>query len=154
MTKLREIMTTDVLTVDPDLSIREAAEIFAMHHIGGAPVVRDRKVVGIVTANDILDFMASLDAEPTEADERLAANPLEDHTVEEAMTRAPLRALGPEASASEAAFLMKEAAVHRILVMDGDHLLGVVSSLDLAKAVADGKLATKTLVFPRATREY
>ncbi|MFN8574801.1 MAG: CBS domain-containing protein [Gemmatimonadaceae bacterium] len=154
MIKLREIMTTDVLTVDPDLSIREAAEVFATRHIGGAPVLRDGRVVGIITANDILDFMASLAAEPAEADEGLVANPLEDHTIEEAMTRPPLRCLSPDATAQEAAFLMKEAAVHRVLVMEGDRLSGVVSSLDLAKAVADGKLASRTLIFPRATLEY
>jgi CBS domain-containing protein len=154
MTKLRDIMTTDVLTVDPDLSIREVAEVLAMNHIGGAPVVREGKVIGIITANDILDFMASLDAEPPEADEQLATNLLEDHTVEEAMTRAPLRTLGPDASPQEAAFLMKEAAIHRVPVMEGSKLLGVISSLDLAKALADGTLSTRTFVFPRAARGF
>lgn len=154
MIKLRDIMTTDVLTVDPDLSIRAVAEVLSMKHIGGAPVVRDGKVIGIITANDILEFTASMEAEPPEADERLATNLLEDHTVEEAMTRAPLRALGPDASPHEAAFLMKEAGIHRVPVMDGDNLLGVVSSLDLAQGLADGTISTRTFVFPRAARGF
>ena len=154
MIKLRDIMTTDVLTVHPDLSIRDVAEILATNHISGAPVVRDGRVVGIITANDILDFMASLEAEPAEADERMAANLFEDHTVEEAMTSGPLRTLRPDATPQEAAFLMKEAAIHRIPIMEGDTLLGVVSSLDLAIALADGKISMKTFVFPRAARGF
>ena len=154
MIKLRDIMTTDVFTVDPDLSIREVSELLATNHIGGAPVVREGRVIGIITANDILDFIASLDAEPPEADEQMAHNLLEDHTVEEAMTNLPLRTLGPEASPQEAAFLMKEAGIHRVPVMQGDKLLGVVSSLDLARGLADGRISTRTFVFPRSARGF
>jgi CBS domain-containing protein len=153
MIRLRDIMTKDVFTVSPDLSIRETAEMFASRHIGGAPVVDDReKVIGVITAADILEFASGMGGEPPEIGEALDQNEFDRHTVEEAMTRAPLHTLGPDATAREAATIMQDAGIHRILVMEGDRLLGVVSTLDLAKAVADGRLATNTFVFPRATR--
>ena len=39
MLRLRDIMTTDVVTVSPESTIREAMELFASRHISGAPVV-------------------------------------------------------------------------------------------------------------------
>ena len=153
MIRLRDIMTKDVFTVSPDLSIRETAEMFASRHIGGAPVVDDRdRVIGVITAADILEFASGMSAEPPEIGDPLDQNEFDRHTVEEAMTRAPLKTLGPDATAREAATIMQDAGIHRIPVMEGDRLLGVVSTLDLAKAIADGKLATNTFVFPRATR--
>jgi CBS domain-containing protein len=153
MIRLRDIMTKEVFTVSPGLSIREAAEIFASRHIGGAPVLdRDDRVIGVITAADILEFASAMSGEPPELGDNLERNEFDRHTVEEAMTRAPLRTLGPDATAREAATIMQQAGIHRIPVMEGDRLLGVVSTLDLAKAIADGRLATNTFVFPRATR--
>ncbi len=151
MTRLRDIMTTDVLTVSPDLSIRETAEVFATHAIGGAPVIAHGEVIGIITARDILDFASALSDEPREsADE--TSNALERHLVEEAMTHAPLRSLGPDATAEQAAALMRDAHIHRVPVMEGEALLGMVTSLDIAQAIADGRVARRTFVFPKRTR--
>jgi CBS domain-containing protein len=152
MTKLREIMTTDVLTVSPRASIRETAEALTMKRIGGAPVLEEGRVLGIITASDILDFASSLSGEPPEAGEVLTHNPLDDHTVSEAMTLAPLVTLGANATVRQAAQAMRDAGVHRIPVMEGENLLGIVTSLDLAVAIASRKVGDRTLVFPKKTR--
>lgn len=60
MLKLRDIMTRDVVTVSPELSLRDAIELLTAKHIGGAPVVAGRKVVGVVTSTDLLGFAALL----------------------------------------------------------------------------------------------
>ena len=69
--------------------------------------------------------------------------------VSEVMTRAPLVTLEPTADVEAAASLMTEKGIHRVLVTDGDRLVGIVSALDVAKAVADGKLTRRTDVFNR-----
>jgi CBS domain-containing protein len=66
MLRLREIMTTDVVTVAADASIREAMEILSRHHVSGAPVVSGSSVVGLVTANDLMTFVAALSGVSTE----------------------------------------------------------------------------------------
>jgi len=152
MTKLREIMTKDVLTVSPRASIRETAEVLTMKHVGGAPVVEQGRVLGIITASDILDFASSMAGEPPEAGDVLTHNPLDEHAVSEAMTLAPLVTLGPGATVRQAAEAMRTANVHHIPVMEGDELVGIVTSLDLAGAIADRKAGERTLVFPKATR--
>lgn len=58
--KMREIMTREVITVTEDTPIEEAARIMADHKIGGLPVMRGDKLVGIITETDIFKLMLEL----------------------------------------------------------------------------------------------
>ena len=69
MVTLHDIMSIDVLTVSPDATLREVAELLADRHISGVPVVAAGEVVGVVSAMDILDFDASSRAVPTRRDD-------------------------------------------------------------------------------------
>ena len=69
MLKIREIMTRDVMTLSPEASLRDAAELFASRHLSGAPVVAGGKVVGVLSMSDILDFEASTPSVPSERTE-------------------------------------------------------------------------------------
>jgi len=51
--KMRDIMTRDVITVTEDTPLEEAARIMADRKIGGLPVMRDDKLVGIITETDL-----------------------------------------------------------------------------------------------------
>lgn len=66
MLRLRDIMTTEVITLDPNVSIREAMDIFTSRRISGAPVVAGGEVIGVVSATDLLQFAAALPGVPTE----------------------------------------------------------------------------------------
>jgi CBS domain-containing protein len=188
MLRLRDIMTTDVVTVGPELTIRDAMALFATRHVSGAPVVASGKVVGVISATDLMEFAASLPdvaAERPESDtedewtrvdeevpdddvsmayfaegwddagaegsERMSDvsgwNALEDHTVGEAMTRS-LFALGPDTAVELAADRMRTAGVHRVLVMQDEALLGIVTTKDISDTVADHKLTAHRFVFP------
>ena len=76
MLRLRDIMTRDVVVVFSDAPLRSALELFAKHHITGAPVVDGDAVVGVVSAADLLTFAATLTtAEPEPTAEAQAAKP-------------------------------------------------------------------------------
>jgi len=196
MLRLRDIMTTDVVTLDPGTSIREAMELLGRHHVSGAPVVAGETLVGVVSATDLMTFASSLSGVPTMRDtadasdfeeatlvtiddeldagnafftdlwddagadvvEREATinspewNALEEHDVSEAMTRVPLRTLPPDADARRAAAMMASERIHRVLVTDGDRLVGIVSSLDVVGAIADHRLGDRTYVFDTERR--
>ena len=197
MLRLRDIMTIDLVTLDPNLTIREAMETFASKRISGAPVVEGGTVVGVVSATDLLQFAASLPGVPTQRDvgrdilddvsgddidadrlpddspdepaavfftdlwddagatvvERMAIpataewNSLEEHTVSDAMTLAPVHSLTPETFVTTAADYMRRERIHRVLVMTGQALVGLVTTSDITAAVADGKLTAHTYVF-------
>ncbi len=60
MMLVREAMNRNVILLHPDMTLREASEIFAREGISGAPVVDDEgKLVGILTAKDILRAIKS-----------------------------------------------------------------------------------------------
>lgn len=66
MLRVREIMTTDVITVSPETTLREAMELFASRHVSGAPVVAGGRILGVVSTTDLIMFAAALSGVPTE----------------------------------------------------------------------------------------
>jgi CBS domain-containing protein len=54
-----EIMTADVVTIDPGLSAQEAAAIMVAERFGALPVVRDGELIGIITETDLLRYFAN-----------------------------------------------------------------------------------------------
>lgn len=71
MVRLHDIMTVEVLTVGPETTLREAAELLFNEHVSGVPVVAAGHVVGVASATDILDFVSSEPGVPTERREML-----------------------------------------------------------------------------------
>jgi len=55
-----ELMTTDVITISPDIPLEEAARIMTDNKIGGLPVMEDGKLVGIITETDIFKVFLEL----------------------------------------------------------------------------------------------
>jgi acetoin utilization protein AcuB len=58
--KAKDVMTSDVITIDEDLAIEEAARIMADKKIGCLPVCTGEKMVGIITDNDLFGIMVEL----------------------------------------------------------------------------------------------
>jgi CBS domain-containing protein len=59
MLKVRDMMTSEPITVTPGTSLREAMELFTREHISGAPVSSGGKLVGVISASDLLAFAAA-----------------------------------------------------------------------------------------------
>jgi len=84
MLRLREIMTTDVMAMSPETTLREAMELLARRHVSGAPVLTDRgELVGIVTAMDLIAFAATLAGVPTERDSQEEWGEFAEPTIED-----------------------------------------------------------------------
>jgi len=148
MLRIKDIMTRDVITATPDTTLRDAMEILSKRHVSGAPVLQGGKVVGIFSASDLLSYLADLsDTTPSLTFRRRGgrATPLEDATVDDLMTR-HVESVGPDCTVEEAAILMGKKQIHRVLVMADGVLLGIVSTSDVAKAVADHKRSARTPV--------
>jgi CBS domain-containing protein len=59
-------MTTDVITLTPETRVRDALEVLGRRHVSGAPVVEGEKLVGVISATDLMSFAAALPGVPTE----------------------------------------------------------------------------------------
>jgi CBS domain-containing protein len=146
----REIMETHVMSVSPESSLVDVQKLFVEEEIHGAPVVDgDNAIVGVITSADILRAVSeqhsssgttaaylrevveysSADAGrfSEELDERLGGLCVEDH-----MTRAPV-CVSPDATIPEIARIIGRDRTHRVLVVEGDHLVGLISTFDLVR---------------------
>src|SRR5574341_188535 len=56
---VEEVMSHDVMVVRPDASLTTAVNLLRRHRIGSLPVMKNGKLVGIVTRSDVLDFVLS-----------------------------------------------------------------------------------------------
>lgn len=155
MLKLRDVMSRDLVTFSPETALTDAIERLTDRHISGAPVLRGDRVVGVLTASDILEFVASNPAALADFGEPENVgdwNALAGHTVSEAMSGGPAATLSPDATVQEAADLMRSANIHRVFIVERERLVGVVSSLDVTRALAERKVVNRTFVFPNRSR--
>src|SRR5215472_16801803 len=133
--RVRDVMTTSVVTVDRITPYKEIARLLAEHRISGLPVLRmGRHVVGVVTEADLLDAQAKT-ARRLRSSSRRAWWPRgQQHpplTAGELMT-APAITVGPDVTIPAAARMMSTHHVRRLPVVDEDGtLIGVVSRRDL-----------------------
>lgn len=58
--RVKDVMTTDPVTIGPDATVEEAALLMRDLHISGLPVVENDKVIGIVTERDLFDAFVDL----------------------------------------------------------------------------------------------
>ena len=58
--KVGEIMTRNLITVTPGTQVQEAAKLMVTHRIGGLPVQRDGRLVGIITETDLLNALVEI----------------------------------------------------------------------------------------------
>ena len=124
-TTVRQIMTTELVTVDPSITVIEAARAMSAGHAGSVLVVQHGSLVGIFTERDMLRAMA----QSSKADAARMS------PVSESMTRDPLT-VAPDTPVGEALDQMLTGGFRHLPVMEADALVGVVSMRDLAKSIS------------------
>jgi CBS domain-containing protein len=138
--KVEQVMSPEVVTVAPETSLKDVAELLVRHRIAGVPVCdADGRVIGVVSEADVLWKELGLRAGPRsildrilelayEEEERAAAT-----TAGEAMT-SPAITVTPGAAVARAAELMIEHRVNRLPVVADGRLVGIVARADLVRA--------------------
>jgi CBS domain-containing protein len=153
-------MQTKVITLRDTSPIKWALQTFEEEHISGAPVVdAGGNVVGILSGYDIAQTRhlkeSHITGEPGEYDysyqmidddefDESAFTGKEDYspqllgkdTAADWMNPRVI-SIGPDASLQEVCRIMATEGIHRVLVMNGTELHGIVSTLDVARYVAD-----------------
>lgn len=138
---VKDVMTSDVVTVRPETSLKDVAAILTERRISGVPVVNaSGKVVGVVSEGDILfkergpserTGLLAWFADPYDVAEQLK---LAARTAGEAMT-APAKTIAPWRPVSSAAAEMLDEGVNRLPVVDDEgRLMGIVTRADLVRA--------------------
>ena len=118
-----DLMVKSVVELTDSENVGAARERMDELHISAVPVVNsDGALVGILTATDLV----------TDYDDVLP--------VARIMT-SPVHTIRPGAKAAEAAHLMRKHGHHHLVVVEGDRVVGILSSLDLLRVIDIGAVA-------------
>jgi CBS domain-containing protein len=147
MQKAIDIMTKDVITVRPEVSVTELALLLASHGISGAPVVDDDgRLIGVVTENDLIDqkkkihiptVVTILDSvfyleNPDRVEKEMRK--MAGVTVRDIYSRAAVT-VTEETPIDEIATIMAEKKIHTLPVMRGESLVGIIGKRDVIKTL-------------------
>jgi IMP dehydrogenase len=111
-------MITDPIVIDPDAPIREAEALMAKYRISGVPVVKDDKLVGILTNRD-LRFETNMDL------------PVRDRMTKENLVTVPVGT-----TLQEAKVILQHHRIEKLLVVDGSGALrGLITVKDIEKSI-------------------
>ena len=143
--RAKDVMSKKVVAVERWLILPEVAKIFEEKAISGAPVVDEAgNILGVVSQTDLVRArrLAPGGAPPLyhrelDGEERSFGFHLEelDKTrVEEIMTPGAI-SLDHETPVEKVAKVMIESRIHRVLITKGDRLAGIVTTMDLMKAL-------------------
>jgi len=131
--RVKEIMTRGVQCVGPDTTLQEAARKMRDLDVGPLPVCENDRLTGIVTDRDITIRAVAEGLNPGSTRVRDIMTPDVYYCFE-------------DQHVLEAARLMKEQQIRRILVLNNDErLVGIVSLADLAVDAGDDELSGDTL---------
>jgi CBS domain-containing protein len=111
-------MATDLLTVEPDVRLAEAARRMARRGVGAVLVLEGERLAGILTERDLL--------------KAVAAGFTDEARVSEWMTRQP-ETVEPDESTDQAASLMIHGGFRHLPVVEGGHPIGILSIRDLMR---------------------
>ncbi|HKW43635.1 MAG TPA: CBS domain-containing protein [Thermoplasmata archaeon] len=131
MVFVRDVMTRDVVVIDPDRTILEAAKRMAAKKIGGLVVVEHGRPVGLITDRDILWKVTAKEKNPAKV------------RVQDVMT-SPVATVSPLTTLRAAARVMLDKKTRWVVVTRLEDVEGIITASDLTQ----GFLET----FARATK--
>ena len=120
MPKVRDVMVTNVVTCSPSTSVVDAARQMIQQEKGPLPLVEGDRAVGMVTDRDIVARVVAEGRDPTGVQ------------VSEIGTMQPMT-IGPDQDVDEARQAMAQNQLDRLMVVEGDRLVGIVSEADIRR---------------------
>jgi CBS domain-containing protein len=132
---VRELMSRDVVTVEPSCPLEQAIQRLDAYDITAMPVVDEHgRVVGVLSEADVLRDMVLTDPRAHERPVQVSSA-VASRRVGEVMSTMPLT-VAPESDLAEAVALLVETQVKSLPVVSHDRLVGVLSRRDLVRALA------------------
>ncbi|HOJ76924.1 MAG TPA: CBS and ACT domain-containing protein [Bacillota bacterium] len=130
---VKDFMSTNLVVTTEDTTINEAGEQMRKNNLARLPVVRDGKLVGIITREDLLKVTPSAATTLSVWELNYVLSKL---VVKDAMAK-QLFTISPEATLEEAALLMRSNEVGALPVVDNGQLIGIITESDIFDAFLD-----------------
>ncbi len=133
-TKVSDVMSKQVKTISPDDNLRNALDILSEYMITGIPVIKEGKLVGIVSEADIIKVMDIRKIIDSEKDE-INVSELEKIKISEIMSKDVIT-INKKELISDASELMYRHHFNRLpVVSDKGRLIGIVTKEDIIRGI-------------------
>jgi CBS domain-containing protein len=154
--KVKEVMSSPVLTISPDTPVKDAAALLAERNVSGAPVVENGIVVGIFSEIDLLKSMKTtkkdmrlvfpsissigiaFQEEITQREILEAYEEIGNASVRDLMSK-DVVTISPDITLNEAILKMVQHKINRLPVVLNKELLGIVTRGDIIRGLAREK---------------
>ena len=133
--KAEDVMATEVLTLDEDMSVKEAADIMAKEGFSYAIVTKKGEAVGIMTERDILKRIVSEDKNSKKT------------KVKDIMS-SPLVKIERDTDLEKASRLMFEKQIKNLPVAENNRLVGLVNLTDICRVQPEILKVLKQIIAP------
>jgi len=136
--KVEDVMVKEVITIDENATVKEAAEVMNKFEIGCLIAIRKGKAMGIITERDLLKRVVAdaKDANKTKVKDVMSS---------------PLVVVEPTMDLEEAVKLMFQMKIKKLPVVDGKRLVGLISLTDIARFQPQMIRILKQLAMRQAT---
>lgn len=123
--KIKELMSSKIVSIKPNATITDASKLMKANRISCLPIMENNEVLGIITTTDLVNIYTST--------ENRHMDPWDE--VSKFMS-SPVTTLNQDESVKKASKLMSEKKFHHIIVNDDDgNMVGILSSIDIARAI-------------------
>lgn len=151
----KDIMTSEVICAVEDMTVRELAHLLRERRITGAPVLDAAgALVGVVSVSDIIlhdevfgegpvqesNYHRQLEGEEDALWDGLAPEEVGDRRVGDIMSRGVITAQ-QDTPIEELAGIVYSHRIHRVIILDGERLAGIVSTMDILRAVMEKRIS-------------
>jgi CBS domain-containing protein len=124
---VKNMMKKQIISIDVSLTVKEAAKMMEDTGVSCLVITKENTPVGILTERDFVTRITSLDKSSSTS-------------VQDVMSR-PLITISPSDTAGKLAEVMKEKRIHKVPVIEGNQLVGIVTATDLIrKCIIDSDL--------------
>lgn len=131
---VKSIMSSKLITVNPEDKLSRIQEIFDQNNIHHLPVVRFKEIIGLVSKTDFLHFIRGFNQ--NEEDRFVNEARMRAYTAQDIMTTG-LAKLNPNDRINVALELFMVNRFHAIpIVAEGNELVGILTTFDIIKAVS------------------
>ncbi len=148
--KIKDFMTKKVIAVHKEMTVKEFIRFLQEHNITGAPVTDESgKVIGVVSATDVIKRSSYVTRDVAHSEDSYEVDPcsglveVHKYYTEElfetqigGLMTTDLISLAPQDDLLDAVDVFIKTPVHRIVIMDGDKLVGIISTKDAIKVMA------------------
>lgn len=124
---IAQIMTVDLVTLNPKQTLYEAEDLFRKHKIRHIPVVEGKELLGILSYSDLLKISY---ADVNDEEDTVSSIVYDLYTIPQIMAKS-LVTVPPEASIKEVTQVLANHSFHSLPVVEKEELKGIITTTDL-----------------------